>query len=357
MTDKSKSCLETVFFINNWKYHSSLLFCDSLPVLTAATITRASSAIVNAINYQNSSNLSFVIGLNLAIAVIFGYVLGLIVMIKLNDSNSFNQYLHRLSIENSSFLWQTAVTLIIIKWIYNGENYFVAIGSWIAVVFIVILILYFSNLIRHIWFISHITNEVQENLIEFDSETFSLSIAFGLTMIIASAIYSNASPNYLSGIDDIQPIDDDNFNARIAEWCFILYAIFITAFIFWVESYELFDWKFSTQTITDEQFSSNSEQPESRYSVNDDFLEMPDASNTSVSADSIASSLKYNLNSKYSLKSFFSIFKQIDSFLFKWDSNQNLKRSYSQLFQTFRAYIVACAWYAWSILSFQVKVN
>ena len=306
-----------LFIIKDFNSHFKTLFEGALPVFVAATISRAVTTFIDG---MTGDNLPLIITLNFIYALVFGHILGFIIMVKVETETILHTYLIRLAIENASFAWLQTFSLIILKRLYNNDSQHIGpvLGAWIVSVTIVLSLVYATNYLRHVIF-PITSKKIQTHLLEFDSETFALAIAFTFTIIIASLIYSNESSNYITGIDDVQPLDNDYELDNSVDWLYLLYAMFVTVIVTIIEYYNGFPRLSPYITATHEPL----------LNLSDERL----------------SSLTTTTTNTFSNR-----FNQI---FFNWDNDNNAKHAFTHLFMTTRGYLVASAWYAYSVLSFQ----
>lgn len=308
--------------IPHYKYYLQVLFDGSFPVFVAVSISSAVTSVIHAIadSSSTSDDTSLIIGLNFIYSLFFGYILGIYVMMNSKrwiSVQKFSNYIHQVAIQNASFAWYSTVSLIILKRIYNGSSYNFgdAFAAWLVTFVVVILIIYTTNILRSIYHRNNIDDKSIANLIEFDSGSFSLAIAFGFTIIIAAAIVSNESTDYITGVDDLSPTNDDNGDSHDISVPYIAYVLFITFLVVGYEYYRIY-------------------REESLESNQDHLHRKPSLSSNTLSR----------------------FFRKTDAIFFGWDEKNITKTTLTELFRAIRGDLVTSAWYSWSILAFQVQV-
>jgi hypothetical protein len=318
------ACIPSILLIPHYKYYLQVLFDGSFPVFVAVTISNGVTSFIHAIASSSAidDETSLIIALNFIYSLFFGYILGVYIMVNSSSMTylqKFSTYIHSVAIENASFAWFSTVSLIILKRVYDGSshNFGDAFAAWLVTVFIVILIIYVTNIGRRIYRGKNIDEKIVSNLIEFDSGSFSLAIAFGFTIIIAAAIVSNESTNYLSGVDDVTSTNDDSGDGHDVSIPYIAYVFFITGLVVGYEYYRIY----------------REEVIEARLQANESIQDKSSSSTSNFLSHFI---------------------KKVDSMFFAWDERNITKKTLSELFAAIRGDLVTCAWYSWSILAFQV---
>lgn len=313
-----------------WRRHGKQLSEGSLPVFIAAAINQAVAQLIDAA--AGTSHVTIIISLNMVYSL-FSHIFGIWIIVSLSQSNYLYRYWTRICTENASFSWKQTFTLVVLKWLYSPSGAGMAFFAWFITFILVLVLIYVSCFVRHLFFFG--SNVVHKSLVEFDTDVFSLAIAFSFTIIIASIVYSNASSNYLSGVDDVHPLTDDGID-RSFSFLFVIYAIVLTILLTLLQGCHVnslfFSWK-SLRTTSANRISQ--EKP-----LNDNQpLQISFNSTSAVESKSLSWA------------------DYIEEGLFGWDPQRRSVEVFRYVLPTILAYAVACAWYCWAMLSFQVNLQ
>lgn len=369
------------------------LFDNTLPVFVAATISRASTSIIELM----SPTLSVAIGLTFVYAFCILQVIGIIVCTSFNHKSTlFNYYLHVVT-ECTGFGWKEFVTLILLRWLFIRKDIGAGFGAWLLICFIAFLMVYVFNAVLALYV--RPPTKIYSVLRQFNTDAVALAIAFGFTLVIASEIYPTDSSSSLAGTDDIMEDPDDIEDGQRMGWIFALYAFGITLFV------AVMQWKVAP--LIDGHISRNAvtreEREDGKYAVNfNNVLDVDDSDddeqvNTSPlsknlnqlhadevshwrSIDSvdpnshpftggktggIASSFDGTsgnavikpMHSSADTDDVFSTLNHcwsyVDNIIFAWDSKGYCKSSLAHLLNTTGGYTVGCGWYTFALLTFQ----
>jgi hypothetical protein len=363
------------------------VFDNSLPVFVAAMVSRASSSLIA----LSSENLTVLIWVQFVYAFFIAQFVGILVAAQMTPSYiSFNYFMNLCS-DCTSFAWKEFVVLIMLKWLFVNKNIAVACGAWLLLVFCAFVGVYVFNAILSTR-CHHLGSHVYSNLRKFNTDSFSLAIAFSFTLVVASEIYPSHMSQDLAGTDDIvenpeEAVDDDS-----GGYYFVLYAIFITvaiSFMQWkwgwvADRQELFDADENAELSgghTSRMYHPVSvhvgEEGEFDADTNDVILETgdnpinvaparsamnivssPSASMTRSSGSAILQN--YSIRPQHSTSDSRTVFNTcntcwsyVDNVIFAWDPRGRVKQSLMHMLNTVSGYIVGCAWYTFSVMTFQ----
>ena len=372
------------------------LFDNTLPVFVAATISRASTSIIELM----SPTLSAAIGLTFVYAFCILQVIGMIVCTSFNHKSAlFNYYLHVVT-ECTGFGWKEFVTLIMLRWLFIRKDIGAGFGAWLFICFIAFLMVYIFNAILALYV--RPPTKIYSVLRQFNTDAVALAIAFGFTLVIASEIYPTDSSSSLAGTDDIMEDPDDIEDGQRMGWMFALYAFGITLFVAFMQwkVAPLIDGHISRNAVTREERedgkyavsfnnvldiddSDDDEQVNmSPLSKNLDQLHADEVSHwrsiDSVDPNShpftgttggVGGSFDSTTGSKGSggvIKPMHSsadtdevfstlnhCWSYVDNIIFAWDSKGYCKSSLAHLLNTTGGYTVGCAWYTFALLTFR----
>jgi len=355
------------------------LFNNSLPVFVAATISRAMTSSIALL----SEDLDLLIWVTFSYAFFLAQAIGITVAIRMDRSNiSFNYFMNVCS-ECTGFAWKEFVTMIMLKWLFVNRDIGYAVGAWLLVVLGAFGGVYIFNAVLALYYKP--AADIYNALRKFNSDAFALAIAFSFTLVIASELYP-ASSN-MAGADDIVLNPDDALEDTNGGWYFVGYAFFITCFV------ALLQWKFGwvvtkedseEAALQDNRMSFSGETPydtpqrltkrDEQYwksidSVDEDSSELlstvtPSSMNPMNQGGLLReSSSKKNLpvirptHSTTDSQSVFSAcnscWSYFDNIVFAWDPKGRCRQSLMHLINTVSGYIVGCAWYTFSVLTFQ----
>jgi len=375
----------------------SSLFNNSLPVFVAAMISRASSSIIA----LTSTHLAVLIWVTFGYAFFCAQVMGIVVATKLNPSYiSFHYFMHVCS-ECTGFAWKEYVVLIMLKWLFINKNVAVAAGAWALLVFCAFLGVYFFNAILALYF-SHLGQTTYSNLRKFNTDAFALAIAFSWTLVVASEMYPAHKSHDLAGTDDVLEDPEDALKDDSGGYYFLAYAIFITVAMVvvqwkvgWIvdrqdlidaEEEEGLDTRPSSQyrpvTFVDSPYnredsywtSVDSMDPDTNdviltggsnpMNVNNGNYNSPlnivarqsesmgDA-RPSIMRESIIRPTHSTTDSRSVFSDLNLCWSYVDNIIFAWDPRGRCKQSIVHLLNTVSGYIVGCAWYTFSLMTFQ----
>jgi hypothetical protein len=269
--------------------HGKKLFEGSLPVFVAATI---SSFIDSLLDYSANQLVHTRIGLQIVYAV-FSHMMVYVVALGIPEARNLFSFIFAVSSDNASFAWNSAVSLIILKAMYNKHLAY-AFSAWVVSIIVITLLVQLSNSMQRKYL--KCSDAVTHLLFQFDSESFALSLSYSLTVIIAFAIYSNESTDYLSYTDDVRPILDDDPKSNVDSDNIFLGYTFVISIVLML-----------SQWIIDRR----------RRFRNESFNRTP------FSPDVLDDHRCF-------------------------DSSSSLR-----LFETFISFSTGCAWHVWSVLTFQ----
>lgn len=352
-------------FIKHHQNHWGSLLRDTLPLFVAATISRAVTEVINAIDDSGHIQIQiFVMFLySLLVAHVVGYAVNLYVPLE----HSLANYYVDIANDNASFAWSTTITLITLNWLYKTERAGVAIAAWILQILIVCLIIYSASYVQR--FYLKPTLSIHNRLRVFESEAFALSLAYSITVIVASTIYRNDSTDYLSNTDDLNPITDDDEDERHPRtWYFFMYTVVISLLMMFYQRH-LNNFKFTEQhgyshianaapintaehvdnndeTFIVENYNEDEDFDESfieDYIVESNDIHTMDNEGTSKDCNTESSGPVSPVESSYFQKT-----------LFGWDSSLRCRKTYESFYYTFIGYLVSSAWTVWALLTFQV---
>ena len=361
------------------------LFNNSLPVFVAATISRAATSVLA----LTSTDLTTLIWVTFGYSVLFVQTLGILVCTKSDHSaDSFHYYMHVCS-ECAGFAWKEFVVLIMLKWLFVNKNIGYATGAWLILVLCAFAGVYLFNAVLALYFKP--TGKVFTSLRKFNSDAFALAISFSFTLVVASFLYPADSSHSLAGTDDIIKDPDSAIeDVHGAGWYFFAYAVFITVIMSFVQ--HKIGWLVEK---ADDALEGRDSVLSVRMSADSDdgYRFSFDAPSTheegywksidSVDPDSqamigvLAASGKNPLNNGVLLRedplispvirathsttdggdSAFSKcnlwWSYIDNVIFAWDPRGYCKQSLMHMGNTVAGYTVGCAWYTFSLLTFQ----
>ena len=354
------------------------LFNNSLPVFVAATISRAVTSSIALF----SNDLDVLIWVSFSYAFLVAQAVGVCVAITMDHSSlSFNYFMNVCS-ECTGFAWKEFVVMIMLKWLFVNRNMGYAVGAWLIVVFGAFGGVYIFNAVLALY--SKPRADIYNSLRKFNSDAFALAIAFSFTLVIASELYP-ASGN-LAGADDIVLDPDDALEVSHGGWYFAGYAVFITGFI------ALLQWKFGWVVTREDTEEAELQESRMRFSgetpydtpqrmtkrdeqywksidsVDEDSSGLlstvtPSSMNPMNQGGLLRESSSKNLpvirptHSTTDSQSVFSTcnscWSYFDNIIFAWDPKGRCRQSLMHLINTVSGYVVGCAWYTFSVLTFQ----
>ncbi len=354
------------------------LFSNSLPVFVAATISRAVTSSIALL----SVDLNVLIWVTFCYAFFVAQAVGVSVAICMDHSSlNFNYYINVCS-ECTGFAWKEFVVMIMLKWLFVNKNMVYASGAWLMVLIGAFVGVHVFNAVLALYYKppAHIYNALRK----FNSDAFALAIAFSFTLVIASELYP-ASGN-LAGADDVIEVANEALEDANSGWYFVAYAFFITAFV------ALLQWKFGwivtkedseEAELLDARMSFSGETPydtpqrmvkrDEQYWTSIDSIDEDTASAVAIPSSmnpmNQGGLLRESTSSRRSLPvirpthsttdslSVFSTcnscWSYFDNIIFAWDPKGRCRQSLLHLINTVSGYVVGCAWYTFSVLTFQ----
>lgn len=323
---------------NQWK----ILLRSTLPIFVAATISKAVSQFLEFI--VGSGDIKDRIIIELFYTVFIAHIAGYLVNFFIPTSNILFEYYLSLATDNASFAWSSTFTLIILKYLYHDPaTIWSAMFVWLFIIFVVCIIIYIVNYIQEVYF--HLsTTERRYNIRSFESECFSLAIAYTLTVIIAVSIYHNESTDYLSNTDDINSVNDDNSQQNDLNWLFFVYVVIISILMFSYQAWmnrriKKAKMKQVAQALIEStSFSGN---PLTK-SVDQSHLVHPRLRKFQDEEPDCMDKISTFVLNVYHRIMF-------------WDTDKQAYIAFASFYYTTIAYTVSCGWYMWSILTVQVS--
>ena len=270
--------------------------------------------------------------MRLVFALFGAHVITYIVVLKTSPNSPNFEYNFSVATEIASFAWNSIVTLVVINWLYSTKSLLAALLTWFFLFGFIAAVISFSNFFREVYF--PMTEHQKDCILDFESGTFALALAYSLTVIIAVVIYRNTSTNYVAGTDDLNSINDDSMTAASAEnWWFFIYCALLTGVLLYSPYIDQYMHKTGATTGNNEEaVVSHSEHNATTSTLSKALLE---TSETNPSC-----------------------FHSIQEYFFGWDKERNTcQRSLVALVEIGFAYMIACAWNLWSTLSLQVHYN
>lgn len=329
---------------NQWK----ILLRSTLPIFVAATISKAVSQFLEFI--IGSGDIRDRIIVELFYTIFIAHVAGYLIAFFVPTSNVLFDYYLSLATDNASFAWSSTITLIILKYLYHDPaTVWSALLVWILIIIVVCLIIYIVNYIQEVYF--HLsTTERRVNIRSFESECFSLAIAYALTVIVAVAIYHNESTDYLSNTDDINPTNDDNSQKNDLNWLFFVYVVIISILMF---SYQAWmnrrikkkKMKMVAQVLIERtSFTGNPIQAKASGGAEKSNFMLPKLRKFQDEEPDCMDKIEVFMLNLYHRIMF-------------WDDDKQAYIAFASFYYTTIAYTVSCGWYMWSILTVQVSSN
>lgn len=288
------------------KRHLRELFAGSCPIFVAALISRAVSALLDNIGSRTG-----ILSALFAYAVL-SHVIGFYVAINIPRDGKLQKFYSRIALENGSFSWKTFISLVVTTFLTSVQHVALLIPLWILIVALVTGFVILSNYLQ-IAFLT-LSSEISQDLQVYDGEIFSLSIAYSLTLIVAASVYVDASSNYLTQLDDDTSINGNSKDKNL-DWLFIIYVVSITFVVVVMNSY--MRKRYNNQSHEDKSTNKDGSKAQGGKGI----------------LACVVDSFK-------------------ETFLF-WDKSGHTINSLQYLYIATAGYMVACAWYTWSVLSFQ----
>ncbi len=271
--------------------------------------------------------------MRLLFALCGAHVFTYLVILKTSPDSPNFEYNFSVATEIASFAWNSIITLVVVDWLYSTKSLAVALITWFFLFGFVAVVISFSNYFREVYF--PMTQHQKECILDFESGTFALALAYSLTVIIAVVIYRNTSTNYVAGTDDLNSINDDSTTAAsAANWWFFLYSILLTGVLLYSPYINQYIHKSRGKTEDNNDDVSKSDKVDSN------------------SSNTLSKALLETVETKPSL------FQRIKDYFFGWDKEHNTcRRSIIALVEIAFAYMIACAWNLWSTFSLQVLLR
>lgn len=292
----------------------------SLAVFVAAGIARSVSAIIAAIVGSNESFLFF-FSISFLHALLIAHPVGLIFALNFSDSlASFDYWIHVFS-EQVGFAWKQTFSLIIVTNFRYGL--IEAFGVWMGICVAVICFIFLWSLFEAHCIRPNIFKRATAQ--SFTSDAFALGIAYGFTIIIASAFVVDASVSYLSSQDDDEALTDDKNKTPFN--LFLIYVVAVTILVFCLQ-HALDRCQASMMALSPNIDAMTAGVEERRWST---LTLEKERSRSSVIVLTTASILSV--------------------VPLAW---KHTKRTLSDLLTTTCGYAAACGWAVWSVLIFQV---
>jgi uncharacterized membrane protein YjgN (DUF898 family) len=362
------------------------LFNNSLPVFVAATISRAATSILA----LTSEDLTTLIWVTFAYSFLIVQTIGMMVATRCDHkSPTFTYYMHVCS-ECAGFAWKEYVVLIMLKWLFVNKNVAMASGAWFLLVICAFIGVYIFNALLALYIKP--AGHVYTSLRKFNSDAFALAISFSFTLVVASELYPSHSGHDLAGTDDIIHDPDTAIeDVDVSGWYFFTYSLFITGFM-WVLQHK-FGWLVEKEDDKMEEeggssmnvsmpevdgyrfsFASPARHHEEGYWKSIDSVD-PDSQDVLASGENplneggllreesimMRGSAIRPTNSTTDSDSVFSTcnmyWSYIDNIIFAWDPRGYCKQSLMHLGNTVAGYTVGCAWYTYSLLTFQAEFS
>lgn len=323
--------------IKHHKNHWKQLLHGTLPIFVAASICRAVSSVLELA--IGSGDIQYQIIVQFIYALFISHTLGYLVALNLTSTKLEDYYLELIG-DNASFAWSSALTLVILRWLYSTQSAMISFVAWFFLLVLVIIIIYVANYIQ-VHYLS-VSDDERERLRDFESQSFALAIAYSFSVIIAASIYRNQSSDYLSGTDDINPNDDNMFNGKnTLSWLFFFYTGIITIGMF------LYQWFINTEVRKKHAINvikalreEEDEEELEQVSVDEDDNEVSVEFKHQIKSD--------NFSNPQIVNSF-------EVFFFSWDTDRQCIEAYKCFYYTTIGYLVSSSWHIWSVLTFAVR--
>ena len=311
-------------FVTELLMLSSLVRYKSLYLISVSINNRTLIACVE--------DLSSEIVMRLLYALCGAHVFTYFVVLKTSADSPNFEYNFSVASEIASFAWSSIITLVVVNWLYSTKSIVAALLSWFFIFGFIAIVISLSNYFREVYF--PMTEHQKDCILGFESETFSLALAYSLSIMIAVIFYKNASTNYVAGTDDLNSINDDSVTVASAEnWWFFLYSIFLTGVLLY------------SPYINQYFRNCRDTKEDNDDALNSDNVVDPNAMNTFSTA-------LLDTETKPSL------FHRVKEYFFGWDKERNTcQRSLLALVEIGFAYMIASAWNLWATLSLQVLRN
>eukprot|EP01035_Chromulina_nebulosa_P032546 gene32546-43480_t len=296
----------------------------ALPVLVGSICIRVVDAFIA------GDILASEIAMRLVFALFGAHVLTYIVVLKTSPDSPNFEYNFSVATEIASFAWNSIITLVVINWLYSTKSLTAALLTWFFLFGFIAAVISFSNYFREVYF--PMTEQQKDLILDFESGTFALAMAYSLTVIIAVVIYRNASTDYVAGTDDLNSINDDAATAAsAANWWFFLYCALLTGMLLY-------------SPYIDQYIHNTGAKKEGNNEDSVSHSEQVDPNNAS---STLSKALLETENKP-------SCFHSVREYFLGWDKERNTcQRSLVALVEIGFAYMIACAWNLWSALSFQ----
>jgi hypothetical protein len=353
-------------------------------LFVAATIARA---VTDILNLMDAGHIHISIVVFVLYSLLCAHVIGYVVNFFVPFDHLLADYYVTIANDNASFAWSTTLTLIILSWLYTQEHASAAIAAWLVLIVFVCAIIYGSAYVQQVWLKPR--HGVLQRLRTFESEAFALSIAYSVTVIIASSIYHNDSTNYLANTDDLNPIDDEGHRPKPQTWLFFGYLLTITTGMavyqrmlivrrkhrsrFGVSAQESNERSIletlprettaincdssGSSEYSDDSDDSEDVDPDADYDKNNaDFKEGEDLNKRLIDeyaiqfTDGEEGSHRNNTDRSQSQPNHSS---WLTRYLLPWDHNGHCRKTFTSFAHTFIGYLVSCGWTVWALLSFQ----
>ncbi|RYH27198.1 hypothetical protein EON65_13835, partial [archaeon] len=209
-------------FCKHHRVHWIKLFRETVPIFVAVSVNRAVSELLQL--FVGKADLAVSITVQFIYALCVAHVLGYLAVFYLPSEHPLFQFTYTLITDNNAFAWNTTLTLIILKWLYDTESPSIAVVTWFILVLLVIAVIVLVNYLQvrclHV-------NPIQRRLLsQFESESFSLAIAYSFTVILASLIYLPELED-----DEVISTNDDRFAEKEGSYLYFMYACLVTGLL------------------------------------------------------------------------------------------------------------------------------
>lgn len=131
-------------------------------------------------------------------------------------------------VEISGFAWKDCFVNISLRLIFNNSGLGPSFGSWLLIVAMLCLSIAVSSYVQRLYIPVELYNQVNFKLLLFDTEAFTLCIAFVITVLVILSINSSgftisSDNSYLFTWKTSYDYDNIGFNTY-----YLLYVIFVT---------------------------------------------------------------------------------------------------------------------------------
>jgi len=314
-------------------------------VFVAACISRSVTAIVDTAAPQSKA-LSFFI-----YALFFAHAAAVAIVFLLPKSSLFD-YFFFVACENAGFAWKETTSVLVLNLLYRyHDGLGLAWLGWLSLVFFGSLFVYITNLVIILTSKGVATPHMAtatSNIRDLNSEAFSLSLGFSFTLLVSFSLYSQSSTTYLAGNNDDAALDagDDAATSARTSWLFLCYCLLATIAAYFLHSQQ------GPSRATVSLIDGDAEAPTGARSLSSSAREEKGAG---AGSGAVRRNPSFDSDSDEAAEQSFcqKAKGSCELMLFWFDAKGLARQAQTHFHNTTLGYAVACAWYAYAVLTFQ----